>query len=154
MNVKPHALTIRAISSQYVLSIIRPIMLIILGVLAALLAIIIGLAVAFSNWWLLFLIPVGLVTVVIVVVLMVALFIIRAIAPVMTNEQKIAVTEFVGKMNEVSEGWQTPQFMIAFKILLDLFKRRWVGGFIYLTISNSVRLRGDFEKLVLLFDNE
>lgn len=141
----------RAIGAIFIKQKLQPIAIIVGSILIAILALIIILALTLSKWWLIFLIPYVPLAFIAVLAIVVAYFVVRQITPTLTKDQKQAAKAYVENLNDVTERLQTPQFLIAVKIILDVLRRRWQGGFIHQTTQNSTRLKKDFDLLVTSF---
>jgi hypothetical protein len=151
LHMPPRTLAVRAIGAVYIQQLVRPLVRIAALVTIALVAGTIYLAVEYSGWWLLFLLPLSVALLVVIVANIVATFAVRLIAPPMNKAQRRAADTYVKNMYEVVGGLQTPRFVIAFKIIFDVLRRRWSGGFIQQLTANSVRLKKDFDALVVSF---
>jgi len=77
----------------------------------------------------------------------------RGLEPRQTVDQKRAVESFVDKMERVSEHLQTPQLVIVFRVLRDMFRPRQ-DSFIKRVAEDSKTLAPDFKRLQALFDTD
>lgn len=149
--MQSHILASRAICSVYIFEIVRPLVLSISVACFAAAGLVAYLAARLSPWWLVFIVPIGLALVLLTLVSTLVFSIARTVAPPMTPAQRQAAQEYIQNMHDVSGGLQTPKFVIIIKIILDLLKRRWQGGFIQQTATKSVRLKQDFAALATSF---
>lgn len=113
-------LAIRAITTVYAQTILKPLLFIGIGVYAALFALIAWIAyVASAWWWLLVIIP----TIIFIVALLLwsILFLLsKRLAPRMNREQKKIARKFVNHTAVAAEHLGTPRFILVFRILRDL----------------------------------
>lgn len=151
--MKPQISALRAITSRYAFVVLRPLIVIAAGVIVLLVALIGYLAYAVSLWWLVFLLPLTLVATVISAIAAAALFIALSLAPPMTKQQKRTTNAYVRNIFEVSDGLQTPQFIIVYRIIRDVLQRKDEDSFLYGLAVNSVRLKKDFDALAQLFSD-
>lgn len=149
--MKPRIQALRAISSEYAATVINPILYIVTAVCVVVLALLLFLVIKVSLRWLILFVPMVGFSLLITSVSSFVLIIAKSVAPNMNQEQQAAVTAYVSNMKEVSDGIQTPQFMIIFYIAKDLFTKKWETGFVQSLTKNSVRLKQDFESLVATF---
>jgi energy-coupling factor transporter transmembrane protein EcfT len=149
--MNPRIKALRAVSSRYLIVTIKPLLLSVIAAVVILSALILFLSTHYTAWWLFFFLPLLLLGLPAIALLFVAGSVAQRIAPLMTKEQTKAAKEYVNNMLEVSEGLQTPQFIIAFKIIRDVLMRKGQDGFIYKMTNNSTRLKKDFEVLTKLF---
>lgn len=146
--MQPKILALRAISAQYVKDILKPIFFIVISVLLLLMVGVVYAANAWSLWWLIFLLPLVLMTSVTIVLAVVTLYIARIVTPSMTKTQKNAVRSYVQNIHDVSEVTRTPRFEVAFKVIIDVCRRRWKDGYLHQTATKSASLKKDFESIV------
>ncbi len=148
--MKSHIAAIRAITAEFAGQFIRPFLWIACGIILSLLAVVALLVYLVSEWWLLLLVPIIMITLVGVIVWLVVQFILKTLSPPLNAQQKNATKEFVGKLESTIETIQTPYPVIMFYIIRDIVFRR-DSGFISETTDRSKTLKPDFEALRQLF---
>lgn len=148
--MKSQIIAARAVASEYALRLIRPMLWAIIGV-TTVLALVVGvLAYTFSNWWLLVLMPISTVAILAVSLWLVVRFLIKRIEPNMSRVQKRATTDYVSKIERVSEGVKTPYFIILFRVLRDVLMNK-EQRFLLDMKDDSTTLKKDFDSLSKLF---
>lgn len=151
-TMKPKIQALRALTSQYALTVLNPILRIAAAIVVIILIGLIVLVVKVSLWWLILLVPFIGTAVLVFVLGLLAHVAAHVVAPEMNKAQKRATKEYVANLKEVAEGIQTPQFMIVFYVIRDVLLRKWETGFVQQTTKNSMRLKSDFEALVKQFE--
>lgn len=149
MKADAHIKTTRAVGAEFVRRKLSGITLII----AVLSALFLGLGIwltAISNWWWILLIIIIAWIMLGVILLTVAWFAARLLRPQMTADQRHAVSDFVDKIERVSETIQITPFMIFFRILKDmLFPSD--KTFIRQIADDSTTLHSSYLQLAKLF---
>ena len=148
--MKSHITTIRAVTAEFAGQFIRPFMWIALGIILTLVAIVGLLVFLLSEWWLLLLVPIIIISLAMLITWLVVQFILKTLSPRLDTQQKNATKEFVSKLEFAIETMQTPYPVIMFYIIRDIiFKRD--AGFISEVAQKSKSLRPDYEELTRLF---
>lgn len=113
-------LAIRAVSSEFAMRVLWPLLFIGIGVYALVAAIIVWLAVAVSPWWLLLgVIPTILFCAALAVWIGVRIAAGR-IAPGMTTDQKRLARKVVKRLASTAEQLGTPRFVLLFRVIKDI----------------------------------
>lgn len=151
--MKPSILAARAITGITFQRVFKPALVVVTLVLAAIYVLLIILSIKVSAWWLIFLIvlvPITLVAGVIALILwkLAAIIIPRK----MDKAEKKHINNFVNSLLGVWDVKSTPLPIVAFLIAKDLLRRR-KSAYIDNIINNSKSLRGDFMKIVGLFED-
>ena len=149
--MKSNVLAIRAITAEYATQLIQPFVRWGIVIIIVLLLAIALLAFQFSHWWWLLAIPIVILTITGTVLYVVSRLIITRLSPPLNLEQSQATVQFVIKAQTVTESMQTPYFLIVFYVVKDIVLRR-KSGFVETLITDSKRLRPDFNKLRKLFE--
>lgn len=149
--MQPQTNALRAISSLYAQELINSLRKTITIILFAILVVVIALTIFLSAWWLVFLIPLFVGFVGTYVASFVAMSAARIAAPTMNTAQRTAAQSYVASIHEVTDDLQTAQWLIAIKVCVDIYKRRWKDGYIVQTTKKSAGLKKDFDTLVKLF---
>ena len=144
--MKPRLLALRAIATTFALGILRS-AAIWAGVAVLVLIIIIGLlAYFFSNWWWLLAMPIGVATIVGLVIWLILNFILRHLQPSMTKDQKTATQDFIEKAERLFENATTPYPLLAARLVFDtVFRRK--DGLLSEVIADSKGLRQELNKV-------
>lgn len=136
--------SVRAIASTMVRQFLTPFIIAIFLLLLAAIVLVIVLSVNYSSWWLVslfVLVPFSLVFALITAGLW---FIYRKITPTMSKAQAKAVNQFTDRVAGYSDLVGTPRFMIAFRVVRDVIRKRprkYVGEL----VDSSTELKRDFE---------
>jgi hypothetical protein len=151
-GMKPTITVIRAIGAEFARRIIVPIIIIGAIIAVALLAFGGWLTTQNAWWWVIeaVFILYGLIFTAAAVL---ALVIIRALAPTLSKTQKQSVKNFVDKLGAVAEHLQTPQPIIIFNVIRDML-RPDRHGFIESVSMESKTLAPDFIELRKDFENQ
>lgn len=96
------------------------ILLLIFAVVAVLLITLVVWLVNLSAWWWLLGVPVIILTVVGVMLLLVLRLVIKIVSPAMSKAQRLAVGDFVDKLERVAEHVQTPLPFIVLRVIWDV----------------------------------
>jgi hypothetical protein len=151
--MKTHIAAIRAITSEFAQQFVRPFLWIALGIVLTLLIIVGLLAFLVSQWWLLLLIPILIISLVGTIMWLIVRFALKSLSPPLDARQKSATKEFVSKLESTIETVKTPYPIIIFYVIRDIVMRR-DSGFISEITQRSKTLRPDFEELRQLFTQE
>lgn len=149
--MQPQTKALRAISSLYAQELISSLRKTITIVLVVLLVIIVALIIFLSAWWLIFLIPLSIAFMGAYIASFVAMSAARIAAPTMNTAQHTAAQRYVVSIHEITDDLQTAQWLIAIKVCVDIYKRRWKDGYIVQTTKKSAGLKKDFDTIVKLF---
>lgn len=152
--MNPTVLAVRAITTTYAQTILKPLLFIGIGIYVTVLLLIAWIAsVASAWWWLLAVIP----TVIFFVALLLwtlAFLLSKRLAPRMDREQRKTARKFVGHIGTAAEHLGTPRFILVFRVLRDLmFPPVNNQSFLGEVSSLPGELRRDFEALRRSFDN-
>lgn len=151
--MNPTVLAVRAITTTYAQTILKPLLFIGIGVYAAVLLLIGWIAYAASPWWWLLAIVPTMIFVVALLLWLIAFFISKRMAPSMTREQRRIAKRFVGHTGKAAEHLGTPRFILVFRILRDLvFPSSTTQSFLGEVSSLPGDLRRDFEQLHRSFE--
>ncbi len=148
-TIKPTFVIIRAIGSEFARRILRPLTLIGVGVALALVGIG-GWLTTISPWWWLLEVPFLFAALVFTVLAVVAWTIVRLARPQQSKDQTVAVRAYVDKLQRVAENLQTPQLVILFYVVRDIFRPR-PDSFIETVSHDSKTLAPDFAALIRKF---
>lgn len=149
MKVDAHIKTSRAVGAEFVRRKLSGITIIIAVVSALFLGIGIWLTTISSWWWILLAVIIAWILLG-MLLLAVAWFAARLLRPTMTADQRHAVSDFVDKIERVSESLQTAPFMIFLRILKDmLFPSD--KTFIRQIADDSTTLHSSYLQLAKLF---
>ena len=151
--MKPTIKVLRAITSEYLRGILKPIGVVTGLIFAIIFGIIIGLSIVIDVWWLaalLIIIPIGLVAASVFVVLW---FATNHLAPKkMSSTEKQAVRNFTAKASNIIETVQGPWPVTVTAVAKDVLRDR-ESRVLTEVISNSSSLRTDFVALQQMFNN-
>jgi hypothetical protein len=136
---------VRAIGSEFVRRKLRTIIIIFAAAAVVLLGGAIWLTTVDAWWWLLAA-PIFAVVLLGALACLAATLIVRIVRPALDQEQRIAVSEFVDKLERVAENVQTPMPLIVFRVVRDLIRPR-KPTFIESVASDSTTLHSDLIKL-------
>jgi MFS family permease len=103
-----------------------------------------------SSWWWILFSALLLAAVLIIIAAIVAYLALRVAEPTQTNAQKLAVRTYVDKLQRVAENLQTPQFIIAYRVVRDTAHPRQ-DSFIETVSRDSKGLGPDFAAIIKLF---
>lgn len=148
--MKPNIAAVRAVTAEFASQFIRPFLWIGCGIILTLLVIVSVLVYLVSEWWLLLLIPIVILSLAGLIAWLIVRFILKTLSPRLNVQQKNATKEFVGKLNSTIETVQTPYPIIIFYIIRDIITRK-DNGFIQGVATTSKTLRPDFDELRSLF---
>ena len=148
--MKAHISVLRAIGSEFALSFIKPIAIILVAVLVVIIGIAWLLAAIFSPWWWLLVVPFAVVGGVIGAVLLISYVIIRAFRPELSKEQRVAVRGFMEKVSGLNEAARTPYPLLVARITIDFIIHR-DGRYIRGLINDSRSLKGEYEAILGYF---
>ena len=143
---------VRAVTAEYAIQLIWPLLWIGVGVYGVVMAIVIWIAVVASPWWLLLaLVPTTLFCVGIALWIGVRITAHR-IAPTLNKAQKSATKKVVAQVGKVAEQLGTPRFILIFRIARDVvFPPRSSRTLIGELTDMPGQLHHDFEALRKLF---
>jgi len=143
---------VRAIGTVFMWRFIKP--LIVIGGLGAMVLLaVFGWLSSRNLWWLVLEVAFVILTLLFLLLVLVVRVLLRGLEPRQTVDQKRAVESFVDKMERVSEHLQTPQLVIVFRVLRDMFRPRQ-DSFIKRVAEDSKTLAPDFKRLQALFDTD
>lgn len=149
MKPDMHIKTTRAVGSEFVKRKLSGVTTII----AILSAVFVGLGIwltTMSAWWWILLVIIIAWVLLGIILLLIAWFAVKLLRPQMTADQRHAVSDFVDKIERVSETIQITPFMIFFRILKDmLFPPK--ESFIRQIADDSTSLHSDYAALTKLF---
>jgi hypothetical protein len=104
-----------------------------------------------NIWWWLLLVPVIVVVCAAVTIYVALRLIITVLSPILTKPQRTAVSDFVDKLERVTDNLQTPMFIIIFRVLRDVvLKRRQT--YMLDVVNDSTTLHSDFIRLQRNFE--
>ncbi|MGI9027511.1 MAG: hypothetical protein ACR2FM_01545 [Candidatus Saccharimonadales bacterium] len=147
--MKPTVIAVRAIGAEFARRMVRSFLII--GTLLSLLLLSLGgWLTTMSAWWWLLQVAFIVATIMFVMLAFAALAVIRVADPLQTKSQKLAVSKYVDKLQRVSENFQTPQFIIFFRVVRDAVRPRQ-GGFIETVSRDSKTLAPDFAEVLKQF---
>lgn len=146
------ALVIRAVTAVYAQQLLRPILLIGLGIYAAIVALTIWLGASISWWWLLILVLPTFVLIVGLVIWILAWKLSQRLAPSMNKKQRTATKKFVSMVGRAAEHIGTPKFILIGTIIKDvIFPPQNDRTLIAEIAQTPGEMRREFEKLRKLF---
>lgn len=99
-----------------------------------------------NAWWWLLAIPVVILISVAMGIAVIVCLIIRYVTPIQTRSQKLAVKEFVKKLQHMSETIHTPKVVLLLRLVRDIVAPRR-DGFIGTLASDTFSLKSDFESI-------
>lgn len=144
-------LTVRAIGAEFANRVYYPVLA--LGLAATLILVaLVAWLVTMSAWWWLLAIPVIILISVVMGIAVIVRLIIRYVTPVQTRAQKLAVKEFVKKLQHTSEAIHTPKAVLLLRLVRDVVAPRR-DGFIGTLATNTFSLKSDFESIQKSFKN-
>jgi len=145
MSMKAQIQLSRAIGCEFLARKLRSVMILLSVVMFAVLALAIWLTTV-SAWWWLFAVPVILISIVLIAAFVVANVAIKVLRPNLTEQQDGAVKAFINKFERVAEHLQTPMFIIVFRVILDIIRKR-DPSFIQTATKDSTTLHKDLLEL-------
>lgn len=149
MNLSPSLLAIRAIAAELANRIFKPV-----AIITALSSfIVISLmvwAISVSAWWWLLAAPLFMGMIVVAVLLVLTGVVIRLVSPRPTRSQKKRVSDFVDKVQRLSEVTQTPKLFILFRAIKDIVAPSKTG-YVQGMISDTKSLGNDFKEVLSTF---
>jgi len=145
-------LAIRAIASEFANRIYKPFGLIVAIVSLILIVIMIWL-ITMSAWWLLLAIPVFMLIIVAILLLTIAGVVIRLVSPKPTKIQKKQVSDFVDKLQRLSEVTATPKIFLLFRSIKDAVSPSKTG-YVQSVITDSTSLQKDFKEILASFSRK
>lgn len=151
--MKTQLLVLRAIASEFALSIIKPVALVIAIILLIVVALAWFLAVQVSVWWWLLALPFGVIGSIIGAILLLAWLLILTIRPNLTKQQRHEVQRFIEKVSGLNEAVRTPYPLLAARIGLDLIIHR-DGRYVRELISDSKSLKSEYQSIQKYFDDQ
>lgn len=149
MNTNEHVSASRAVGAEFLRRKLRSITTLASGAAIVLSGLSIWLVTISAWWWILLVIVVAW-AVLGIILLAVAWLSTRLLRPDMTTVQKKAVSNFVDKIERVSETLQTAPFMIFFKVLRDMIFPSQ-QPYIRQLANDSTSLHTDYIALTKLF---
>ena len=149
----PTILAIRAVTGEYALQILRPILWIGLGVYAIIMGLIIWIAADVSSWWLLLAIVPSLIFVVGLLIWVIVWTLARRLSPQMNKTQKKATKKFVSHIGKTAEHMGTPRVLLIVRVIKDVLFPPVNGNrtFIAELAQTPGDMHRDFEQLRKLF---
>ncbi len=148
--MKPHIHAARALASEFAISFIKPIAIVIAVVFIVAIGLSAFLAVQFSPWWWLLAIPFAIPCLVVGGALLLAWALIYLLRPPLTKEQRQAVLELVEKAQGLNEIARTPYPFLAARIILDFLIHR-DGRYVQKIIDDSKSLKGEYQAIQKYF---
>lgn len=149
MKADTHVKTSRAVGSEFVRRKLSGVTTLIVILSAVFLGLGIWLTTISPWWWILLVVIIAWILLGIIL-LVIAWFAVRILRPQMNTDQRRGVSDFVDKIERVSETVQITPFMIFFRILKDmLFPPE--KPFIRQIADDSTSLHGDYAALAKLF---
>src|SRR3990167_2150135 len=119
-DMNPTVLAVRAITTTYAQTILKPLLFIGIAIYVAILLLIGWIAYMSSPWWwFLALLPTA-VFVVALLLWLIAFFFAKRLAPQMSREQRKIARKFVSHTGKAAEHLGTPRFVLVFRVLRDL----------------------------------
>lgn len=142
-------LAIRAIASEFANRIYRPIGIIV-AIVSFLLIVIMIWLVTVSAWWWLLAVPIFVLILVAMLLVTAAGVIIRVVSPKPTKTQKAQVSQFVDKLQRLSEITATPKAFILFRSIKDAVSPSR-NGYVQSIVTDSTSLQKDFKEILASF---
>lgn len=140
--MKPSLLAIRSLAVDFIMRLYVPVIIVFAVIVTCLLAVSIWLT-SFSEWWWVLVAIVGILTLVLMSLFTAMWFVIRAVAPKRTKQQKKLAKELVDKMQRLTEVAATPKIFLWFQVARDIVAPS-KGGFIASVGGDTASLRPDF----------
>lgn len=143
----------RAITAEYVLSLLRPAAFVTFGLYGALLVLIGYLAWSLSPWWWLFAVPFTLLVIVLSAIFGLLYVVARRLEPRhLEHQERRQIKAFTKKLLRISENSRTPYPLILLLIAKDVIRGR-ESRFLRDLIDDSQSLLGDFRAIQQLFSS-
>jgi ABC-type multidrug transport system fused ATPase/permease subunit len=146
--MNPTVLAVRAITTTYAQTILKPLLFIGIGIYVAVLLLIGWIAYAASPWWWLLAVVPTVIFFVALLLWTLAFLLSKRLAPRMDREQKKTARRFVGRTGKAAEHLGTPRFVLVFRVIRDLLFPP-VNGQTFLGEVSGLpgELRRDFDDL-------
>jgi len=106
-----------------------------------------------SAWWWLLAAPIIIMVIIFMALFFILRFLLRAYRPPMDKTQTANVSQFVDKLERVSEQFQTPVFVIIFRVVRDLVRPRG-KSYVRSITEDSTTLHADFLALAAKFTDK
>lgn len=151
--MKPHIFVLRAIGSEFALSFIKPIAIILAIVLAVVIGVVWLLTALFSPWWWLLAVPFAVIGGVIGAVLLISYVIVRVFRPELSKEQHMAVRGFIDKVSGLNEAARTPYPLLVARIAIDFIIHR-DGRYVKGLINDSRSLKSEYTAILGYFSSQ
>lgn len=146
-------LAIRAITAEFGLQILRPLLIVIVGVYGLLLLLIGWIAATVSAWWWLLATFPTFVAGVLLAIWLVLYVIAKRLAPPMNRRRRAATRRIVSHIGEIAEEVGTPKIVLMIRVLKDILWRPAEGQtYIGSLTQHPGELRREFETLQRLFE--
>lgn len=129
---------------------LTPFLIVIGSLLLILIVLVFYVAAQYSSLWLLLLVPLLPVTLLFIVAVVILWFIFRKFTPDMSPPQRKAVKQFTHRVSDYSDLAGTPRPIIAFRIAIDVMRKRprkYLGEL----LDTSSELKRDFERVREVF---
>lgn len=133
---------VRAIAVEFFLRLYKPVVIVVFSIFAVLIGINIWLVTISAWWWLLFAV-VLLWLCIALLFFIISYLIVRAVRPVQTKQQKVALRTFVDKIEHLKDVTATPKFILLFRVVRDVFKPSG-NGYIASLSGDATSLKKDF----------
>ncbi len=133
---------VRAISAEFIIRRIKPI--IILGAVIGFILLVAGIwLTALNAWWLLVLIPIVILMLIGIIGCFFVQSALQSLRPNFTKAESDNIKNFVNKLERIAEHLQTPMFWIVFRVIRDSL---WPHGptFIENVTKDGTTLHKDF----------
>ena len=145
-------LAIRAITSQYALRLVQPLLWIGAGIYILLMVIIGWIASVSSDWWWLLAIIPTVVAALGAAAWVTVYLLAKRLAPEMNRKRTAATKKFIKHIDKVAEQAATPRFVIIGRVIKDVVVRPTSGKtFIGEIAQEPGEMRRDFDELRSLF---
>jgi hypothetical protein len=150
--MKAQVTLIRATGGEFVARKLRGTALL-AGIIAAIVLAVTLWLTTFSAWWWLLAVIVIAGILLLTLAYLAAAFVIRALRPNLTKEQKAGVRDFVDKLERVTDNIGTPLPLIIFQVVRDILWPRQ-QNYIKTVATDSTSLHKDLAALQKLFTTE
>lgn len=148
----PTVLAIRAITTTYAQTLLRPLLVAGIAIYVIVLAIIGWVAYLASPWWWLLAVIPTIIFLVAVALWTVVYLLSKRLAPQMNKAQRAAAKKFISRIGKVAEHVGTPRFVLIFRVIKDIIAPPPSGQtFIGELTQTPGEMRRHFEELRRLF---
>lgn len=145
-------LAIRAIASEFANRIYKPVGIIV-AIASLLLIVVMIWLITVSAWWWLLAVPVFVLVIIALLLITAAGIVIRLVSPKPTKAQKAQVSNFVDKLQRLSEITATPKAFILFRSIKDVISPSKYG-YVQSIVTDSTSLQRDFKEILVSFNRK